>query len=190
MVEKQISQPVTSLKICNLISTAVHSLQSFCQNSHVEISYARRNRDYVVYASQNTLQTIISTLLENAIQFAGHGGTLHIEHERIRGKRHNDRSDFIKIGMRICGPGVFQNMFDVVIDKFQNIDKLLCEKPTKTISLTLARTQAEIFQLGGNIWIRSDLGRGLTFFFTIPIEKQKKEEKDSKSGKVTIVSEL
>jgi two-component system sensor histidine kinase VicK len=187
MTEHRDSQTVTCLKVCDLIANAIDSLVICCAPLEIDISYARRNRDYSVFTSLEKLQAIVDTLLHNAVQFAGRGGSLNIEHERIRGKRHNDRSDFIKIGVRICGPGVSQNMFDVVIDKFQNIENMLAEKPPKETSLALTKAQQNIFQIGGNIWIRSDLGRGLTFFFTIPIERQDKEGDAEKA--VTIVDE-
>jgi two-component system sensor histidine kinase VicK len=189
MIEQQTSQPVTRLKICDLIATAIQALQPECLKLGVDITYARRKRNYVVFASRDRLQSIVFTLMQNAIQFAGTGGALKVEHERIRGKRHNDRSDFIKIGVRICGPGVSQNMFDVVVDKFQNIDRLLARKPAKKTSLVLAATQKDIFQIGGNIWVKSELGRGLTFFFTVPIEKQETNDAKKTAGRVKIVNE-
>jgi K+-sensing histidine kinase KdpD len=188
MSEQQTSPAEIRLNICDLISETVAELQQNSKGMGVDISYARMNRNYVVFAGRDKLFSIVMTLMQNAVQFAGPGGTVDIEHERIKGKRHNDRSDFIKIGLRICGPGVSRNMFDVVIDKFQNISNLLSEKPSGKTSLVLAATQKSIFQLGGNIWIKSELGRGLTFFFTIPIQKQCKKKSDTQSRSVTVVN--
>jgi signal transduction histidine kinase len=181
------SKSVARLGICDLIASALETLAPASAKLQVKVSYARRNRNYVVFSSRKKLCSILSALLANALQFAGAGGSLHIEHERIRGKRHNDRSDFIKIAVRIHGPGVLRNGFDVVIDKFQNISKLLCQKPQETAWLELVSTQERIHEIGGNIWVRSDLGSALTFFFTVPIEKQSVGAPDRQDAAVTII---
>ena len=75
-------------------------------------------------------------------------------------------------------------MFDIVIEKFQNLRDLLRTKSQNTSGLELSYAQEVIKNLGGNIWIKSQLGKGLSFYFTLPIAATSEQPQTSKKSSI------
>jgi len=174
---------LTKLSIRELLLEAVDSTQSFAFDKNIEIKYRKsRTNDYVL-GDQGQLLQVMKNLIINAIRFGSKGDQVFIEEDIIQGKRYNDISNFVRVGVRICGLGISKEMFDIIIEKFQNLTELLRVKPQETSGLELSYSQQVIKNLGGNIWIKSQLGKGLTFYFTIPLAPKVENRCDSKEVK-------
>lgn len=174
---------LTKLSIRELLLTAVDSVQSFGFDKNIKIKYNKSRTDDYVLGDQEQLLQVTKNLITNAIRFGSKGDQVFIEQDVIQGKRYNDITDFVRVGVRICGLGISKEMFDIIIEKFQNLTELLRVKPLETSGLELSYSQQVIKNLGGNIWIKSQLGKGLTFYFTIPLARKVENRCDSKEVK-------
>ena len=174
---------LTKLSIRELLLAAVDSVQSFGFDKNIKIKYRNSRTDDYVLGDQDQLLQVMKNLITNAIRFGSKGDQVFIEQDIIQGKRYNDISDFVRVGIRICGLGISKEMFDIIIEKFQNLTELLRVKPRETSGLELSYSQQVIKNLGGNIWIKSQLGKGLTFYFTIPLAPKAENRCGSKEVK-------
>ena len=174
---------LTKLSICELLLVAIDSVQPFSFDKNIKIKYRKsRTEDYVLGDQEQLLQ-VMKNLITNAIRFGNKGDQVFIDQDIIQGKRYNDITDFVRVGVRICGLGISKEMFDIIIEKFQNLTELLRVKPQETSGLELSYSQQVIKNLGGHIWIKSQLGKGLTFYFTIPLARKVESRCDSKEVK-------
>ena len=164
-----------------MLLAAIQSTQSFGLNKNIGIKYHKPRTDDCVLGDHEQLLQVTKNLITNAIRFGSKGDQVLIEQDIIQGKRYNDITDFVRVGIRICGQGVSKEMFDIVIEKFQNLTELLRVKPRETSGLELSYSQQVIKNLGGNIWVKSRLGKGMTFYFTIPLTPKVKNRRESKS---------
>ncbi|MFQ5606136.1 MAG: sensor histidine kinase [bacterium] len=179
---------LTKLSIDKVLSDAISSTHSAGAKKKIEIKYQLPETKQYVLGDREQLLKVATNLITNAIRFGSQGDKVIIEQDVIHGKRHNDINDFVRVAIRISGLGISKEMFDIVIEKFQNLTELLNVKPPKTLELELSYSQQVIKNLGGNIWVKSQFGRGLTFYFTIPLVR--KAKKPTQSKKMSIVENV
>ena len=77
----------------------------------------------------------------------------------------------MKVSVEDHGPGISQSDMANLLQKFYRVDNPTTRSAAGT-GLGLAITKALVELHGGNIWVESEVGRGSTFSFTIPKERQ------------------
>jgi signal transduction histidine kinase len=71
------------------------------------------------------------------------------------------------------GPGIPREELDRIFDKFYQVSQVDKRKIRGT-GLGLAISKALVQMHGGKIWVESELGKGSTFFFTLPAQQPPK----------------
>ena len=69
------------------------------------------------------------------------------------------------------GIGIPKNKHDEIFDTFKQVDSSIARSYGGT-GLGLAIVKKFVEMHGGNIWVESEVGRGSTFKFTIPIKSE------------------
>jgi signal transduction histidine kinase len=77
--------------------------------------------------------------------------------------------DFWKFNVSDNGPGIEEKYFEKIFQIFQTLSPV-DERESTGIGLTLVKKIITMY--GGEIWIESEVGRGSTFFFTLPKEQK------------------
>ncbi len=108
------------------------------------------------------LKQILYNLLSNAVKFTPEGGTIRLT-IGLQGERH------VQLAVSDTGPGIAADMFDVIFEKFRQIDSSLTREHSGT-GLGLAITKELCHVLGGTIEVSSEVGVGSTFKVTLPLE--------------------
>ena len=116
----------------------------------------------IILCDGNKLTQILSNLVGNALKFTDNG---------IIKLSYTLKDDFLEFCVVDTGIGVPSEFHKKIFDRFfqvQNNESRLYEGT----GLGLAITKAYVEHLGGKIWLTSESGKGTSFFFTIPYEKQ------------------
>ena len=114
---------------------------------------ARADRDQIMQVTLN--------LLSNAVKFSPQGaGRVVVELARSDGG--------IQVSVGDNGPGIAPGSHRMIFEKFRQVGDTLTAKPSGT-GLGLAICRRIVEHLGGRIWFESELGRGATFRFVIPL---------------------
>jgi PAS domain S-box-containing protein len=102
---------------------------------------------------------VLSNLIGNAIKFTPTGGevTLHVEFRR----------EDVCFVVSDSGPGIPEEQFDHIFDRHWQAK----ETAHLGIGLGLAIAKGIVESHGGQIWVKSQIGRGSSFFFTVPAVK-------------------
>ena len=114
----------------------------------------------MINTDANLVSTIIRNLTSNAIKFTPIGGSIELG---IKMTKDPNLTVFVK------DSGV--GMSKETIDKLFRIDESITTKGTsgeKGTGLGLILCKEFVEKLGGNIWVESELGKGTTFYFTLP----------------------
>ena len=114
-------------------------------------------------ADANRLEQILANLVDNAIKYGRADGTV------IVGGQKAD-ADKIEIFVQDDGPGIPPESLDRVFERFYRVDKARAREQGGT-GLGLSIVKHIVQNHGGKVWVKSELGKGTTFFFTLPGEK-------------------
>lgn len=114
-----------------------------------------------VFADRNRLHDIFINLLSNAFKFTPDGGQVFIQASQ--------KEDYILHEIRDTGIGIPEDKFQKIFEEFYQVES---GKHGGT-GLGLAITKRIVEEHGGRIWVESCLGKGSTFYFTLPVFKGK-----------------
>ena len=109
---------------------------------------------------------MLTNLLGNAIKFTPDEGEIRVHSEVLR-----DGSAMVQVSVSDTGIGIAPEDQEKVFEKFQQVGETLSDK-TKGTGLGLAICQEIVGHYGGRMWVKSELGHGSTFFFTLPVTRQ------------------
>jgi signal transduction histidine kinase len=122
-----------------------------------------------LYADRNALHDIFINLLSNAFKFTDDGGQVLIIATQ------KDQSILLEI--RDTGIGIPEDKLQMIFDEFSQVEG---GKYGGT-GLGLAITKRLVEEHEGNIWVESQLGKGSTFYFTIPIPRENEDGRPNQS---------
>ena len=120
-----------------------------------------------VRADVMRLERILHNLLENAVKYSPDGGYI-----RVTAKTDTDN---LVIGVSDQGIGISPEDRAKLFAPFQRLGNSRVEG-VKGVGLGLLVCRRLVEAHGGRIWVESELGKGSTFFFTLPL-KGKEEGK-------------
>ena len=110
------------------------------------------------------LKRVLSNLIHNAIKFTERGGiTVLVSDARPPGPPRE--GDFITLGVRDTGAGISREEQPRIFERFYKADRARGKSGS---GLGLAIAKHIIERHGGQIWVESTLGRGSTFWMTVP----------------------
>jgi PAS domain S-box-containing protein len=104
---------------------------------------------------------LFQNLIDNAIKYNDKQNIrIHIGSKKI--------DNFYEFYIKDNGPGIEEKYFDRIFQIFQRLESRDTLEGTG-IGLSLAKRIVQIY--GGKMWIKSKIGVGTTFYFTLPIQK-------------------
>ncbi|MGH8245860.1 MAG: sensor histidine kinase [Gammaproteobacteria bacterium] len=121
----------------------------------------------LVFVDVDMIYRVFVNLLENAIKFTPAEGKVEI------GGRVED-PDWIKMWVRDNGPGIPAAEQMRIFEKFT---RLRGTDKSGGLGIGLAFCRLAVQAHGGRIWLESELGKGSTFWLTLPIARAKKTGK-------------
>ena len=116
----------------------------------------------VIFADESQMVQLVQNLVVNAIKFSNESPVIHIGAK-------SGTDDFI-FTVRDEGIGIESQYFERIFKIFQ---RLVRAEEYEGIGLGLAICQRIIERHSGNIWVKSEIGKGTTFYFSIPKNGEK-----------------
>ena len=113
----------------------------------------------VIQGDEARLRQVIDNLLTNAIKYSPADKTITV------GGRFTETS--VIIFVRDEGAGIARDQIDKIFDRFYRIDDTLTRR-TQGAGLGLYLAKAIVEAHGGDISVKSQVGSGSTFYFTLP----------------------
>jgi signal transduction histidine kinase len=154
----QVTSTETNIK--KLIGDLVDRFKNDAENLGLEfiINMDLPENSDCISSDSIKLNTILVNLIGNAIKFTKAGSI-------VLGIRKND--DYLEFSVMDTGIGISENQNQVIFERFMHADvSRIRQFEGLGLGLSIAKAYAEM--LGGKIWVESELGKGSTFYFTIP----------------------
>ena len=111
--------------------------------------------EHYIYADKNRTVQIISNLIDNALKYTKHG------HIRIGYKM---KGKFVEIYTADTGIGIKPELVDTIFNRFVKADENV-----HGTGLGLSISKMLVEKMGGEISVTSELEKGTTFRFTLPL---------------------
>jgi signal transduction histidine kinase len=114
-----------------------------------------------IQADERKVRQVVLNLLSNAIKFAPEGGRIDV------GAAPKD--GFVEVSVTDTGVGIAPEDQEAVFEEFRQVGMAAKKVEGTGLGLTLCRKFVELH--GGRIWVKSELGVGSTFTFSLPLQR-------------------
>src|SRR5882757_841515 len=141
-----------------LVEKVFADLQAKATNKNVQL--VSDLPELAASADINRLEQVLANLVDNAIKYGREQGSV-----RVGGRKLEDGK--LEIFVQDDGPGIPSESLDRVFERFYRVDKARSRDQGGT-GLGLSIVKHIVHSHGGEAWAESELGRGATFFFTLP----------------------
>ena len=111
-----------------------------------------------IHGDERKIRQVLLNLLSNAIKFTPEGGRIEVGAQAVNGA--------IEVSVSDTGVGITPEDQQVVFEEFRQVGT--ADKKVEGTGLGLALSRKFIELHGGRIWVKSQVGRGSTFTFSVP----------------------
>ena len=150
---------IENVEMASVIDQALASTAAVFDAKNLKLKKKIAKDLPTIKGDRDKLIQVLINLLSNASKFADHGEVICAAGV--------DGSDFV-ISVTDTGMGISAEDQPKVFDKFKQVGDTLTDKPKGT-GLGLPISKEIIEYHGGKIWVESELGKGSTFFFSLPV---------------------
>jgi signal transduction histidine kinase len=155
----QVDLEVTSFSLEEAIDRGVVMIRERAMKNGVELGLEVDPNIDLVEGDERRIRQVIFNLLSNAVKFTPKGGRVGISTERSDGE--------VRVAVRDTGPGIAAEDQERIFEEFQQTGVGVEQREGTGLGLALSRRLIELH--GGRIWVESELGKGSTFLFTLPV---------------------
>jgi len=117
----------------------------------------------LIWVDVDMVHRVFINLLENAIKYTPTGGHVEIGAQTTSGTS-------VKFWVHDSGPGISPSDRDRIFEKFI---RLHGRNSPSGLGVGLAFCKLAVLGHGGQIWVESELGKGTTFWVTLPVAQNK-----------------
>lgn len=166
-----------NVDIINVIESITLSVVEYAKAKEISIIFDTDIEEKIVAVDVDKIERIILNLLSNAIKFTGKEGNILVSVK--------DKDNYIVISVNDDGIGIPEEKQKSIFDRFIQVDKSLSRNNEGSgIGLSLVKSLVEMH--GGNIEVKSNLGKGSEFIVKIPAINIDKEELEVKYNDINI----
>ena len=142
-----------------LVEDAIESLRGMVADSEVKLQSGGAPESFVM-ADPDAMNQVFGNLIENALKYGKAGKRIRVGARLIEKEVEFTVQDF--------GPGIASEHLSRIFERFYRVDKARSRESGGT-GLGLAIVKHIVQAHGGRIWAESELGKGASFLFTLPL---------------------
>ncbi len=154
----QMTLALAAFDILPLINRTLEQWQA-CATDYVWRGPQTQNLPSVM-ADPDRVEEVLTNLLDNAYKYSSAGSTVQVNVYPIQ--------DHMVIGVSDQGQGIPTSELEKIFDKFHRVERGDARQ-TYGYGLGLYISRKLIQAMGGRLWAESEMGRGSTFFFSLPL---------------------
>jgi PAS domain S-box-containing protein len=141
-----------------VIRQSVETLQSLAAENHIKVSLS--SSKIQIWADPDRIIQTLVNLLNNALKFSPSNSTVMLSVEV--------QEEWVLFQVKDQGRGIPADKLESIFGRFQQVDASDSRQKGGTgLGLAICRTIVQ--QHGGRIWVESELRKGSTFCFTLPM---------------------
>ena len=154
--------------ISDVIIEVNNILSTIAEKKTIKLNTIIDKEIKTIIADKGKLKQILYNLISNAVKFTPHGGVVNVEAYYA--------GDIVQIDVMDTGIGIPEEEQKILFHPFVQLDSSASREYSGTgLGLTIVDRLVKLHK--GNIWIKSEVGKGSTFTFTIPVKENPRSEK-------------
>lgn len=142
-----------------VVENIVDCVSDHIKDSQFKIIFDTDIEEKIIPCDPHKIDRIILILISNGIKFSDPGGIIYVNLL--------DKGDFIEISVKDNGMGIEEKNFNLIFQKFIQIDKSL-NRASEGSGIGLSIVKSLVHLHGGSIGLESTLGEGSTFTILLP----------------------
>lgn len=164
---------LSSFPLASVVDEALALLRDRIEAKRLRVSRRLEDESAELRADRDKILQVFLNLLSNAIKFNRDGGTVEVE-------AHRGKPGFALVQVRDTGVGIAKEDLERIFDRFYRIPEAAGAREGTGIGLAIVRN---ILRLHGCvIQASSEVGRGTTFAFTLPLAGSRGAEGERNPG--------
>jgi signal transduction histidine kinase len=155
----QVELQVAPFSLLDALERGVSMVREQATTEGVQVTLHKNGGLGVVSGDERRIRQVIFNLLSNAVKFTPEGGLVEIAATRVDGE--------MRVSVADSGPGIAAEDLDRIFEEFQQTEAGAQQREGTGLGLALSKRFVEMH--GGRIWCESEIGKGSTFEFTLPL---------------------
>jgi CheY-like chemotaxis protein len=161
------------------INAILEELESFYllkKRNDIELVYVNKNdkKDIYLYSDPTRFRQVFMNLLNNAFKYT-ESGKITFGYEA--------KDNEVKFFVLDTGIGIAESEYDNIFNYFHKIDKG-DNKLYRGAGIGLSISNKLVELMGGRIWLESSVGKGTSFYFTLPPDEGPRSEEEKSNNAV------
>ena len=152
---------LTDFDLPAAMDNAVTLVRERASRKGIAVRIAVREKVGMMRGDERKIRQVLLNLLSNAIKFTPEGGRIDVEAVPNNG--------LVEVSVRDTGVGIALEDQEAVFEEFRQVGGADKKAEGTGLGLALARKFIELH--GGKIWVKSQVGVGSTFTFTLPFQR-------------------
>jgi len=155
---------IVSTDLKRVIDTAVNKIRLLADRERIRIVIEAPRGPIFAPVDEIRMQQVLDNLLSNALKFSREGGSIYLRVEP------DPKEKALRISVADTGRGIAPESLQHVFERFyQGAVRARGGAPGTGIGLALVKRVVEAH--GGRIWVDSELGKGTTMTFLLPLSE-------------------
>jgi GAF domain-containing protein len=152
---------LTDFHLPTALDNALTLVRERAGRRNINLQMSIDNRLGEIQADERKIRQVVLNLLSNAIKFTPEGGRVEVTAV--------PKDGCVEVSVSDTGVGIAPEDQEKVFEEFRQVGTADKKAEGTGLGLTLCRKFIELH--GGRIWVKSQLGAGSTFTFTIPVRR-------------------
>ena len=152
-----------AISVSDIVVDVVESLRGSAEAKNVGLSCDMPSGLPTAYADPTRLGQVLIILIDNALKFTPHGGTVH-----VRARSSEQHRGLVLFEISDTGCGIAADKLTKIFERLYQVTNVT-QSSRKGLGLGLFICQGLVTRQGGQIWVKSELTEGSTFSFTLPV---------------------
>lgn len=148
-----------SLNIVDMINNTLEKMKFKIEEEKQSINLQLPDEAIYVMADQDCIDQVFINLIDNAIKYTEDDGEIQLKLE--------EQNHFVTILVSDTGIGIPEEDLPRIFERFYRVDKGRSRRMGGT-GLGLSIVKHIVEGHGGNVGVKSEVGKGTTFYFTLP----------------------
>ena len=145
------------LELPGILEAAVRGMKPISEEAGVELSVSTDGTKLACLGNEDRITQVLVILIDNALSFTPRGGSVTVFAK--------DGGEEVLVGVRDTGCGIEPKDLPLIFERFYKVDKSRMGTEGTGLGLSIAKLLTQL--MGGDIAVKSEVGVGSEFTFTL-----------------------